>query len=95
MDMREVINNPSTILVDVRTAYEFQSGNVAGSINIPLDEVPERVEEFKAMQGTIVLFCISGGRSAQAEAFLGMHGVENIYNGGGWMDINYLKFNAA
>ena len=95
MDIREIINDPATILVDVRTPSEFQSGNVAGSINIPLDEVPDRVEEFKAMQGTIIVCCVSGGRSGQAAAFLSMYGVENIYNGGGWMDVNYLKSHAA
>jgi phage shock protein E len=93
--MKEIINNPTTTLVDVRTPSEFQSGNVEGSINIPLNEVPERIDEFKAMEGTIIVYCVSGGRSGQAEAFLGMHGIENIYNGGGWMDVNYLKYHAA
>ena len=95
MDIREIINDPATILVDVRTPSEFMSGNVAGSINIPLDEVPDRVEEFKSIPGTIIVFCVSGVRSGQAAAFLGMCGVENIYNGGGWMDVNYLKYHAA
>lgn len=95
MNIREIINDPTTILVDVRTPFEFQGDNVAGSINIPLDEVPDRVEEFKAMQGTIIVCCVSGARSGQAAAFLSMHGVDNIYNGGGWMDVSYLKYHAA
>ena len=37
-------------IVDVRTPMEFMGGHVAGSINIPLNEVPERVEEFKSMK---------------------------------------------
>ena len=95
MNIREIMNDPTTILVDVRTPFEFQGGNVAGSINIPLDEVPDRVEEFKAMQGTIIVCCVSGGRSGQVSAFLSMHGVDNIYNGGSWMDVSYLKYHAA
>ena len=95
MDFREIINDPATILVDVRTPAEFQYGNVPGSMNIPLDEVPNRVEEFKAMQGTIIIFCVSGVRSGQAAAFLGMYGVDNIYNGGAWTDVNHLKYHAA
>jgi phage shock protein E len=95
MDLRDIISNSSTTLVDVRTESEFQSGNVPGSINIPLHEVPERVEEFKAMSGDIIVCCVSGGRSGQAAYFLGSQGVENIYNGGGWMDVNYLKSHAA
>lgn len=95
MDLRELINDPKTILVDVRTESEFHSGNVEGSINIPLHEVPNRIEEFKAMDGTILVCCLSGNRSAQAASFLSMQGVENIYNVGGWMDVNYLKSHAA
>ena len=54
MDLRDIISSPNTTLVDVRTESEFQSGNVPGSINIPLHEVPERVEEFKALPGDIL-----------------------------------------
>jgi rhodanese-related sulfurtransferase len=95
MDLRDLINDPTTTLVDVRTEYEFQSGNVGGSINIPLHEVPSRIEEFKAMEGTILVCCLSGNRSGQAASFLSMQGVENIYNVGGWMDVNNLKSHAA
>ena len=33
-------------LVDVRTEEEFQAGHVEASVNIPLDQVAERIEEF-------------------------------------------------
>jgi rhodanese-related sulfurtransferase len=95
MDLVAILNDPTTVLVDVRTASEFQSRSVPGSLNIPLHEVPERIEEFKAMQGTIIVCCLSGNRSGQAASFLSMHGVEEIYNGGGWMDIIHIKSNAA
>ncbi len=95
MDLNEIINDPASILVDVRTTMEFQSGNVTGSINIPLNEIPEKVEKFKAMRGKIIVFCVSGARSGQAVSFLNTHGVENIYNGGSWMDVNYIKSQSA
>lgn len=75
-------------VVDVRTPEEFISGNVPNSINIPLNEVPLRIEEFKEMDQPIVLCCLSGGRSGQATSFLQANGVD-CYNGGGWMDVNY------
>ena len=34
-------------IVDVRTPNEFMGGNVAGSINIPLQEIEERIDELK------------------------------------------------
>lgn len=82
-----------TTIVDVRTPEEFAGGNVAGSINIPLHELPNRVDEIKALAQPVVLCCLSGGRSAQATAYLQSIGVA-CENGGGWMDVNYKLQNA-
>ena len=84
----ENINIKEATIVDVRTPGEFSMGNVKGSINIPLDEVPARIEEFKAMEGNLVLCCASGGRSGQATMFLEQNGLSNVYNGGGWQMVD-------
>ncbi len=89
--MNEIINNPSATIVDVRTPGEFASGHVEGSINIPLNEVPERVEEFKGMSKPLVLCCLSGGRSGQATQFLKGQGIEDVHNGGGWSQVAVHK----
>lgn len=80
------MNNKTTI-IDVRTPAEFMGGHVSGSINIPLQEVPNRVDEIKAMPQPIILCCASGMRSQQATSFLRQHGVD-CSNGGGWMEVN-------
>jgi len=71
-------------LIDVRTPAEFQAGNVPGSINIPLNEIPQRLDEIRAIQGPIDLCCLSGGRSGQATAYLRAQGID-CNNAGGWM----------
>lgn len=75
-------------IIDVRTPAEFMGGHVANSINIPLNEIPNRVEEIKAMNGPILLCCASGNRSGQAAHFLKVQGIE-CENGGSWLDVNY------
>ena len=65
MNIHELINDRKTTIVDVRTEEEFLEGNVQGSINIPLPEVVDRVEELKQMQ-PLVLCCLSGVRSGKA-----------------------------
>ncbi len=87
MTIQELLQNGAQV-VDVRTPEEFMGGNVPGSINIPLNEVQERVAEIKALNGPLILCCLSGGRSGQATGFLQAQGV-NCYNGGGWMDVNF------
>lgn len=75
-------------IIDVRTRQEFQGGHVAGSLNIPLQELTQHVDEIKAMPQPILLCCASGARSGQAANYLKALGV-NCENGGGWMEVNY------
>ena len=74
-------------IVDVRTPGEFMGGHVAGSINIPLQEIQSRLDEIKALPQPIILCCASGNRSGQATAFLKSYGVD-CSNGGSWLDVN-------
>ena len=90
MTMEKIIQENLGTIVDVRSYGEFMGGNVADSINIPLNEIPERIEELKALKAPLILCCASGGRSAQAQHFLSQYGVE-CYNGGSWLDVNYYK----
>ena len=89
--LQTLIKSDKTTIVDVRTPGEFMGGHVAGSINIPLNEVPSRLDEFRQMSH-IVLCCAAGGRSAQATAFLKQNGID-CTNGGAWTDVNYYKNN--
>ena len=91
MQLRDLIQQSNAILIDVRETWEFQSGHVEGSFNIPLGEVPARVEEFMKMDGPIVLFCASGNRSGMAANFLAARGVKNVYNGGGWYEVQRVQ----
>lgn len=77
----------NSIIVDVRTREEFQGGHVANSINIPLQELEQRLHELKKLQQPIVLCCASGMRSARATSILKSAGLE-CQNGGGWMEVN-------
>jgi len=90
MNIQELINDTATTIVDVRTEIEFEEGNVLGSINIPLHNIIEKVEELKAMQ-PLVLCCLSGGRSGQATAFLQAQGCDDVHNGGGWEFVDAQK----
>jgi rhodanese-related sulfurtransferase len=76
-------------VVDVRSREEFSGGNVAGSINIPLQEVPNRLDEFKNLKTPIVLCCASGNRSGQATQYLKQNGID-CENGGSWLVVNAL-----
>jgi len=90
MDIEKIITENQGTIVDVRSYSEFLGGNVAGSINIPLNEIPERIEELKNLKAPLILCCASGNRSGQAQHFLSQHGLE-CHNGGSWLNVNYYK----
>ena len=84
--MEQLLTEGNATIIDVRSRGEYMGGHVAGSINIPLQEIPNRLEELKTMKN-IVLCCASGGRSGQATMLLQQHGIQCM-NGGSWMDVN-------
>lgn len=90
MNIEKLIKDNIGTIVDVRSYTEFMGGHVVGSINIALNEIPERIIEIKKLQMPVILCCASGNRSEQAQHFLSQQGVE-CYNGGSWLDVNYFK----
>ena len=75
-------------VVDVRTRAEYSGGHVNGSVNIPLQEITNHIEEIKAIEQPIIFCCASGGRSGQATQYFKSLGVK-CENGGSWLDVNY------
>jgi rhodanese-related sulfurtransferase len=90
MNIEKIIKEQQGTIVDVRTPGEFMGGNVAGSINIPLQEIHQRIDELKHLKQPLVLCCASGNRSGQATQFLTQQGIE-CFNGGSWLDVNYYS----
>jgi rhodanese-related sulfurtransferase len=78
----------ATTIVDVRTPEEFRGGHAEGSVNVPLQEIPQRMTELKNMKTPLLLCCASGNRSGQAQAYLSAQGIE-CYNVGSWMEVQY------
>ena len=83
--MMEAVSN--TTIVDVRTPEEFTEGHFPNAINIPLDQVAQRINEFKEMPKPIIAYCRSGNRSGIAVSILKQNGIADAINGGGLEDL--------
>tara|TARA_R110002050_G_scaffold56512_3_gene127176 strand:- start:135159 stop:135443 length:285 start_codon:yes stop_codon:yes gene_type:complete len=90
MNIEKIISGKQGTIVDVRTIAEYRGGNAEGSINIPLQEIEIRIDELKSLKQPLVLCCASGARSGQATNYLMHQGIE-CYNGGSWLNVNYLQ----
>ena len=67
------------ILIDVRTADEFSNGRIPGAINIPVDEIRNRLDEIPIDQ-TIYIYCEAGLRGYLAQRILRQRGFNNVFN---------------
>lgn len=87
----EAIKNPNASLVDIREPYELEvDGFVEKAINIPMGEIPARLDELKEMPKPLVIFCRSGKRATSVLNFLGENGIDDAFNGGGFADVNEI-----
>ncbi|MFT6397140.1 MAG: rhodanese-related sulfurtransferase [Bradymonadia bacterium] len=64
------------VLIDVRSAAEFGMGHLADARNIPLGRVAEESASLSASGRPVVVYCLSGHRSARAASQLRDAGVE-------------------
>jgi rhodanese-related sulfurtransferase len=67
------------LLLDVRTDAEVARGLIVGARHIPLHLLPSRYSELDPGAVTVI-YCQSGGRSAQACAWLEDKGFERVFN---------------
>ncbi len=91
MTLKEIVNNPQTTIVDVRTEGEYLSGHFPGAKNIPLNILTQKVDELKEIKNPIVVYCMSGARSNSAASYLRQVGIDNVYDAGGIFNIMNLK----
>ena len=62
-------------LVDVREPEELLEARVAGALHIPMNEVPDRLDELDRSRPVAVL-CRVGARSASVAQYLGQAGFD-------------------
>jgi phage shock protein E len=86
MNLNKLIDRQKTF-VDVRTPNEYASGHVPGAINIPLDEIQNRLDECKNLPKPLVAYCRSGARSGMATSILMQAGIQDVINGGGISEV--------
>ncbi len=71
-------------LVDVRSPEEFADGHIEGAVNIPVQELGQRLAELEdAKEKGVVVYCRSGKRSARAAEILAGAGHRSVYDLGG------------
>lgn len=77
---RGLVKSGATLL-DVRTPQEHACGTLQGSVNIPVQELAQRLGEVDKSK-PVVVYCAAGGRSAMAAQMLKQAGFEHVHDMG-------------
>ena len=73
------------MLLDCREPWEYQTARMEGAVNIPMGEIPARVQELDP-DGHIIVVCHHGVRSLSVTAWLRQQGFEKAQSMTGGID---------
>lgn len=66
-EVKRLLENDKTVaILDVRTPSEVSRGKIERSINVPLDQIDLLEEKMPDKKTKIIVYCLSGSRSAAA-----------------------------
>ncbi len=69
----------NVVLLDVRSAGEYQHSHIAGAINISHDQIEKNLKQLAQYQAsTVVVYCRSGRRAGIAEQILSSNGFSDV-----------------
>jgi len=82
--LMSLLNAPKAeafVVLDVRSAEEFQQGHIKGALNIAHDEIEQHLNKLKGFENkTVVVHCRSGRRAQTAEAVLLANGFSKLHH---------------
>jgi rhodanese-related sulfurtransferase len=67
------------VILDVRTESEYEGGHLEGAINIPVEELSQRLSELN-QNDDLLVYCRTGNRSTTAVGILRENGFDRIYH---------------
>jgi phage shock protein E len=89
----QLIKEKKATIIDVRSQLEFDQEHFPGAKHIPLEKVQDEAINIGQMPKPIVVYCRSGNRSGMAAGILGQNGVNEVYNGGGLLEMLHILNN--
>ncbi len=83
--MNVLLNNPDTVVVDMRNHYEYEVGHFQSAIEVPSDTFRDQLPMAAGMlkgkeQKNIIMYCTGGIRCEKASAYMLHKGFENVFH---------------
>jgi len=78
------------VIIDIRTASEFDRGKAPDSINIPIDRININLKRIVQMKAPIIICSNSDSENERVIDVLKANCVKEIYNGGRWTKLSRM-----
>jgi UPF0176 protein len=93
--MNSLMEDPGTVVIDMRNHYEYEVGHFENALEIPSDtfreQLPMAVDMMKDKKDkNIIMYCTGGIRCEKASAYMLHNGFKNVFHLEGGI-INYAK----
>jgi rhodanese-related sulfurtransferase len=81
-DVKAKLGTPQApLIVDLRTPPEFGIAHLPGAVNVPLSELEKRLDEVRPAKGRdLLIYCLNGNRTRQAEPILYSNDIDDFYH---------------
>lgn len=84
-ELSDYLQSASPLLLDVREPWEFEICHLTNSVNIPMGQIPQKLEVVRAAKECVVI-CHHGIRSMQVINFLLARSCNKLINLDGGVD---------
>lgn len=87
VEAKKIMDTEKCIILDVRTAEEFEEKHIFNATLVPLDKIESNIENvIPDKNQKILVYCRSGKRSKDASYIMAKKGYKNILEFGGILD---------
>ena len=83
------------VIIDLRTAYEYDQGHIPRSLNIPIDRIRANIVRIRDFRKPVILCCGTGAHCREGAEILRTAGITPVYNGGSWQSLLRVAQNVS
>jgi phage shock protein E len=84
--IREALQQ-GAVIIDLRTAYEYDQGHIPRSLNIPADRIKANIDRIRDLRKPVILCSGPSGGAWEAIEVLRNAGLTIVVNGGDWQSL--------
>jgi phage shock protein E len=84
--IREALQE-GAVIIDLRTAYDYDQGHIPHSLNIPADRIRANIGRIRDLRRPVILCHGPGGQYLESAELLRQAGIPRVINGGDWQSL--------